>query len=141
MQITRPLLVLSKYIFTILFIGWLIIITSLSLFSFSDLDTGTVLIPYADKIVHFGFYSGFVVLGCLSVWERMQEDITLKKALKLLVIAAIFYGIGIEALQYGVTQDRTAEWTDVVANSFGACIGGLGIWWYFTKKEPLKWKY
>ena len=117
------------------------VITSLSLFSFSGLDTGTVTIPYVDKIAHCGFYAGFVVLGCLSIWERKRGTVPLKKTLKVLVLAAIFYGIGIEALQYSITQDRMAEWGDVVANSFGAFIGGLGIWWYFTKKEPLKWKY
>lgn len=127
--------------FTILFIGWLIVITSLSLFSFSELDTGSVSIPFADKITHFGFYSGFVLLGCLSLWERKQKKITLKKALIVMVLAAIFYGIGIEALQYSITEDRMAEWGDVLANSFGAFAGGLVVWWYFTKKEPLKWRY
>ncbi|PRX57727.1 VanZ family protein [Flagellimonas meridianipacifica] len=131
---------LKKNVFTILFIGWLIVITSLSLFSFSGLDTGSISIPYADKITHFGFYSGFVVLGCLSVWEWRREKITLKKALWIMVITAIFYGMGIEALQYSMTKDRMAEWGDVLANSIGACIGGLAILWYFTKKEPLKWK-
>ena len=58
-----------------------------------------------------------------------------------MVLAAIFYGIGIEALQYSITEDRMAEWGDVLANSFGAFAGGLVVWWYFTKKEPLKWRY
>ena len=58
-----------------------------------------------------------------------------------MVLAAIFYGIGIEALQYSITEDRMAEWGDVLANSFGAFAGGLAVWWYFTKKEPLKWKF
>ena len=132
---------LKTHVFTILFIGWLIVITSLCLFSFSGLDTGSVSIPFADKITHFGFYAGFVLLGCLSLWERKEKKITLKKALIVMVLAAIFYGIGIEALQYSITEDRMAEWGDVLANSFGAFAGGLVVWWYFTKKEPLKWKF
>nr|WP_298994382.1 VanZ family protein [uncultured Allomuricauda sp.] len=132
---------LRKCAFTILFIGWLIVITSLSLFSFSGLDTGSVSIPYADKITHFGFYSGFVVLGCLSIWERKRERTTLKKTLIIMVFTATFYGMGIEALQYSLTENRMAEWGDVLANTLGAFIGGLAIWWYFTKKEPLKWRF
>ncbi len=58
-----------------------------------------------------------------------------------MVTVAALYGIGIEALQYSITKDRMAEWGDVLANSLGAVTGGLVIWWYFTKKEPLKWRY
>ncbi|MEM9361251.1 MAG: VanZ family protein [Bacteroidota bacterium] len=117
------------------------IITSLSLFSFSNMDTGSINIPHADKIIHFAFYFGFVVLGCLSLWEQKGKNTTLKKAIRGMVFGAILFGVAIEGLQYTMTEDRMAELGDVLSNTFGAFVGALAVWWYFTKKEPLKWKF
>lgn len=116
-------------------------LTTLSLFSFSDLDTGTFQIPYADKITHFGFYFIFVVLAALVFRERTQGNMPLKKVLVWAPLAAIFYGILIEGLQHTVTEDRMAEWGDVLANTIGAFAGVILIKWYFSKERPLKWKF
>lgn len=116
-------------------------LTTLSLFSFSDLDTGTVRIPYADKITHFGFYFIFAVLAAMVFRERTRGQIPLKKALIWTLLTAFFYGILIEGLQYTVTVDRMAEWGDVLANTIGAFAGVLLIKWYFSKERPLKWKF
>ena len=105
------------------------------------MDTGSIRIPYADKITHFGFYFGFVVLGCMSLWERKRKSITLKRAITGMVFGAILFGAVMEGLQYTLTEDRMAELGDGLANTVGAFVGGLAIWWYFTKKEPLKWKF
>nr|WP_297918816.1 VanZ family protein [uncultured Allomuricauda sp.] len=113
-------------------------ITSLSLFSFSDLDTGSVNIPYADKIVHFSFYFGFVVLGYLSLRERKPMSPLRYVSVLILVIQAVLFGIGIEGLQHILTENRMAEYGDAFANAVGACFGGLAIGWYFSKREPLK---
>ncbi len=112
----------------------------LSLFSFSDLDTGTVNIPYADKITHFSFYLIFSVLGCLFVRERTQGRIKLGKAVVIILFVAIAYGIFIEAMQYMATSNRMAEIGDVIANTLGAIVGVRLIKWYFSKERPLKWK-
>ena len=116
------------------------LITFLSLFSFSSLDTGSVNIPYADKITHFGFYSVFVVLGCLATTERKKERKSFKATIITFALLAIVYGIFIEVLQYTLTEDRMAEYGDALANAVGAVFGALLIWWYFSKKEPLKRK-
>ncbi len=132
---------LKANIYGILFLGWLMLITFLSLFSFSGLDTDSIQIPYADKVTHFGFYFGYVVLGCLFLWERKRKKPTLILAIAIMVFGAVAYGSLMELLQYAMTDDRVAEPGDVLANSAGACSGGFVIWWYFSKKEPLKWKF
>ncbi len=131
---------LKKYIFTLLFISWVLFITMLSLFSFSGLDTGTVNVPYADKIAHFSFYLIFAVLGCMFVRERTQGEMGLSKTLIIMLLIAIAYGIFIEVLQYTATANRMAEYGDVLANSLGAFVGVSLIKWYFSKERPLKWK-
>lgn len=119
------------------------IITMLSLFSFSemDLDTGSLNVPYADKIVHFTFYMVFGVAGSLSLRERTMGNLGLRKTLLIVLVFAILYGILMEVLQYTLTMDRMAELGDVLANTLGAFAGIGLIRWIFSKKNPLKWKF
>jgi len=135
--------VLRKYLYTLLFIGWVVFITMLSLFSFSsmNLDTGSLDIPYADKITHFIFYTVFAFTGCLSFRERTSGSWGLVKTMRMVLVLAIIYGIIIEVLQYTITTDRMAEFGDVLANTLGAFAGIGLIQWVFSKKNPLKWKF
>jgi VanZ family protein len=135
--------VLKKNKYTLLFIGWVLFITMLSLFSFSnvDLDGVAFQIPYADKITHFVFYMVFGFLGSLFVRERTRGAVNIQKATKIMVVSAIAYGMLVEVLQYTFTTDRMAEWADVVANSLGAFAGIGLIRWIFSKEKPLKWKF
>jgi len=128
--------VLRHYRYTILFISWVLFITMLSLFSFSDmdLDEGNLNVPYADKIVHFTFYLVFSILGCLLVRERTKGLWSMGKATRVIVVSAISYGIVIEVLQYTLTEDRMAEFGDVVANTLGAFVG-IGLIRRFFSKE------
>lgn len=134
---------LKKNRYTLLFISWVIVITMLSLFSFSDmnLDAGNLNVPYADKITHFIFYMVFGFVGCLSFRERTKGSLGLSKTTKIVVGLAIVYGIIIEVLQYMVTTDRMAEIGDFLANTLGAFTGIGLIMWVFSKKNPLKWKF
>ncbi|MAU16196.1 MAG: hypothetical protein CMH46_11725 [Muricauda sp.] len=118
-------------------------ITILSLFSFSsmDLDTGNLNVPYADKIVHFIFYFGFGFLGALCFRERTNGSLGLGKTIGTVMVVAVIYGIIIEILQYTLTADRMAELGDVLANTLGAFAGIGLIRWFFSKKNPLKWKF
>lgn len=130
-------MVLRHYRYTILFISWVLFITMLSLFSFSDmdLDEGNLNVPYADKIVHFTFYLVFSILGCLLVRERTKGLWSMGKATRVIVVLAISYGIVIEVLQYTLTEDRMAEFGDVVANTLGAFVGIGLIRWFFSKES------
>lgn len=134
---------LKGYKYTVLFVSWVMFITMLSLFSFSsmDLDTGNLDVPYADKIVHFIFYLGFGSLGALCFRERTKGSLGLGKTLGTVMVVAVIYGIIIEVLQYTLTDDRMAELGDVLANTLGV-LAGIGlIRCFFSKKNPLKWKF
>jgi len=131
--------VLKKHLYTILFISWVVFITFLSLFSFSELgDTSGIKIPHFDKIVHFIFHTVFVVLGCFFLKENKKELFFFKgKVLKMLFFA-VLYGLIIEFLQYLMPFHRTAEILDVVANTSGAIFGSLLIKKYLSLNHKLK---
>ena len=70
-------------------------------------------LPFKDKLVHFIFYFVFVVLWCFGLHKTDK--------IKILLIAVV-YGIIIEILQYVLTENRTADFYDVLANSSGAFL-------------------
>ncbi|EKT4552280.1 VanZ family protein [Flavobacterium psychrophilum] len=74
----------------------------------------------ADKIVHFTFYLGFVIL-----WYRylvFKEKVLLSNKI-VLVLISITFGIAIEFAQKYFTTTRQADILDVLANSAGALVG------------------
>lgn len=128
----------KKPIYTILFISWVVLITLLSLFSFSNTDLPSVKIPNIDKLVHFTFYSVATVLGVLS----LKEFFNVKKVKSLivwyLVFSLIAYGIIIEVLQSTVTVTRSAEFLDFVANTIGVFAGLIVANGLFLRERILK---
>lgn len=128
----------KKPIYTILFISWVVLITLLSLFSFSNTDLPSVKIPNIDKLVHFTFYSVAIVLGVLS----LKEFFNVKKVKSLivwyLVFSLIAYGIIIEVLQSTVTVTRSAEFLDFVANTIGVFAGLIVANGLFLRERILK---
>lgn len=128
----------KKPIYTILFISWVVLITLLSLFSFSNTDLPSVKIPYIDKLVHFTFYSVATLLGVLS----LKEFFTVKRVKILivwwLVVFLIAYGIIIEVLQSAITVTRSAEFLDFVANTIGVFVGLFVAKQLFLKERALK---
>jgi VanZ family protein len=114
----------KAFFFSILFVSWLVFITYFSLFSFTgEMSTPMFNIPHIDKIVHFLFYFIFVVLGIKAVREIFKVNLELKKVLLYFVIFACAYGVIIELLQYGFTENRQGDMLDVLANSMGALAG------------------
>ncbi len=116
-------------------------ITLLSLSSFSgvNIDDSWIQIPHMDKIVHFTFYLGVSVLGCLFLREITKGEISIRKAMVFATVFAIVYGIVIEVLQLKFTQNRQGDVLDALANSIGAFMGVGMIKIMFSKKMPLKW--
>lgn len=81
--------------------------------------------PNADKIVHFGFYFGFVLLWFrFLVYKAKYSNMTLL----ILIFVSILFGISIEIAQKLLTTSRQADWMDIVANTFGSLSG------YFVSK-------
>ncbi len=80
-----------------------------------------------DKIVHATAYFGLMLLW--SSWARLREvaketvsSLALSKYLKILLFV-ILYGTLIEVLQGTLTEYRTPDVLDIVANTTGAILG------------------
>jgi len=110
MKITQ---LLSELKFVLLAVAWTVLITVLSLISFERTPSFMLQLPFKDKLVHFIFYFVFVVLWCFGLHKTDK--------IKILLIAVV-YGIIIEILQYVLTENRTADFYDVLANSLGAFL-------------------
>ncbi len=113
---------LSERNFLWLAITWTVLITVASLVSFNSVPK--VNIPGNDKVVHFLFYSVFVILwsfALLKSYFKLKYDF-------LIVVFAISYGMIIEVLQDVLTQTREADFYDVLANSLGALVGFVGLY-------------
>ena len=132
---------LHNYKYLVSFSFWIVLITILSLMSFSD-DTSISLIriPYSDKVVHFFFYFTASVLGCLVGREQTSGKMKRSKVIIITVSGLIIYGTIIEVIQSNFTTSRSGEAMDILANSLGAIVGSLFIKILFSKKSQLKWK-
>jgi VanZ family protein len=113
MKITQ---LLSEHKFFFLAIFWTILITTLSLITIERVPSFAITLQHKDKVVHFVFYFVFVIAWNLSLMQKIK-----KFKVKVLSIA-IVYGIVIEVLQYVLTENRTADFFDVLANSLGAIL-------------------
>ncbi|AIN74134.1 VanZ like family protein [Flavobacterium psychrophilum DSM 3660] len=97
---------------------WTFLILYLSLRSVTNMPKITF--SNADKIVHFTFYLGFVIL-----WYRylvFKEKVLLSNKI-VLVLISITFGIAIEFAQKYFTTTRQADILDVLANSAGTLAG------------------
>lgn len=112
-----------------------------SLYPFQTDDTAGIDIPDPDKIIHFIFYFTACALGVMFLRERSQGKLSLPKALVLMIIATIMFGITMEVMQDTFTEFRKAELVDGIANSLGSLCGALFMKSYFSGKRRLKWKY
>ena len=81
-----------------------------------------------DKFVHASI---FFVLVCLwLIYLIHSGNLSLSTTL-LTIILAISYGGLLEVMQAKVFSQRSGDWLDFIANSFG-CLMGL---WVFEKKK------
>ena len=101
----------------VLFFVWTAVILYGSLSPGDDLPPMGWLarIPHFDKIVHFCFYLGHLLLMLLSLQPSRGHRIWV-------AMCAIIFSGTIELLQ-GEYFDRSADWLDFAANSAGALAG------------------
>lgn len=118
----------------------MVFVTWSSLTSFSDNEIPLFEIPHFDKLVHFTFYFVAVLLGVMALREKNNSAINLKRALTIIVLSMILFGMLIEVVQYSFTLDRSGDKYDVLANSIGAIGGFLAIKLLFSSRLGLKWK-
>lgn len=79
--------------------------------------------PSIDKIIHFCFHFGFTISWILFFKKELKgKDSDEYKAYLISFIFSVFFGITIEILQSALTATRTADVTDILANTLGAFV-------------------
>lgn len=115
------------------------ILTALSLLSSDNLKVDTPPIPYLDKGVHFTFYAVAMFLGSLLMWEQLRSRLNIRKALGVMGVGLIIYGMIIEVIQGVSDTGRSAEMWDVVANILGIGFGAGLSTLLFRKVNAFNW--
>jgi VanZ family protein len=87
-----------------------------------------------DKFVHASI---FFCLTCLWLMYLYRINRLTRTTILLTWLLCILYGGLLEVMQATVFSQRSADWLDFMANSFG-CTMGL---WFFFKKQHLLLKY
>jgi VanZ family protein len=83
--------------------------------------------PGFDKLTHTGFFFTQVVLYCNGrIRQQRPVPFSYKQALGVIIIA-VFYGGLIELLQLEVFTWRSADWSDLFADTLGACMGIFAV--------------
>jgi len=129
--------VLKKHKFSISFFLWMGAVTVLSLLPLKEAPK--IEFTLADKIVHFAFYFLACVLGVFFIREKFQSKFSVIQGIIMMALFTVFYGILIEILQHTVTVYRKGDVYDALANSIGAIIGSLFLFWLFKKSSLMKW--
>ncbi|MFW5701050.1 MAG: VanZ family protein [Cyclobacteriaceae bacterium] len=104
-------------------IAWCIIIVWLSLTSSNKIPKISTSIEI-DKIAHVIMYLVFSIL-LIAGFDQDNNLKTSKKYRYLALFIALSIGLLMEILQMGVTETRSAEWLDMLANTIGATLGVL----------------
>ena len=126
--------------FGLLFVLWILGISTLSLISFDLEDGPDIDLPFTDKIVHFAFHCIAMLLGGLSLRKQVGHKVRPRRPLTFLTIGLILYGMLIEGLQAIMPTGRSAELLDVFANSLGLGMGLVLLKLIFEKSSYLKWQ-
>lgn len=73
---------------------------------------------FSDKILHS---TAYMVL--MWVWMMALKQRGMSKSVFILLIGLTLFGIVVEGLQASLTESRTADWKDAVANFIGLIMG------------------
>ena len=87
-----------------------------------------------DKFVHASIF--FVLTGLWFIYLYRIKKLTNRNSL-LTLLLCISYGGLLEVMQATVFSQRSADWLDFIANSFGCAMA----FWFFSKKKYLLQKY
>ncbi|MBL0008635.1 MAG: VanZ family protein [Saprospiraceae bacterium] len=90
-------------------------------------------IPHFDKVGHFGMYAiwAFLIFMALCGYPLISQT----KAFWISVLLGAITGVALEYGQYFMHQGRSFELADMIANAFGAVIGSVSGFLYFSRKN------
>jgi VanZ family protein len=106
---------------------WALFVFTMCSIDMGDIGDSSAFFPGFDKLTHTGFFFTLIVLICNGM-IRQQKPIgfSYKQAVLVTLVAIIFGGL-IEILQLTVFTWRSADWSDLFADSLGACMGIFGV--------------
>lgn len=81
-----------------------------------------------DKFVHASIFFTLTFLWLLVGFKKNKLSLSF---MIFIIIACIGYGGLLEIMQAKVFSERSGDWLDFIANSFG-CLMGL---WFFSKQK------
>ncbi len=81
-----------------------------------------------DKFVHASI---FFILSCLWLIVGFKSNKLSLITLIFIILVCISYGGLLEIMQAKVFSERSGDWLDFIANSFGSLIGV----WFFSKQK------
>jgi hypothetical protein len=115
---------------------WMIFILIVCLLPKKDIETidFSWLPQNADKIVHAGFYIVLAILLSLSI---IKYKTSLLKLVSVTFFICVLYGFLIEVLQHFFTTTRHFELMDVAANSAGAVVGLVLVFFRLKSKNNI----
>ncbi len=118
-----------KYKLTIL---WSILIIFLLLIPTSEITKPKIIIPYFDKIIHFGIF---------SIWGIIfQLENKTKHRIPPTIILGAGFAISTELMQKYLTTTRTFDYLDILADLTGIILSVIvfEIYWRINKKMQIK---
>jgi len=115
----------------LLFFGYLLLITFLSLMPSNDIPD-IKLFPHADKLIHAAMYAGFTFL-LLNAWKGYF----IERKKWLIPIAVALWGITMEILQSTKGIGRSFDLWDEAANIAGFFPGwaAVEVWWKIKRAK------
>lgn len=122
---------LIKYhIASIIWAGIILLLSGLPSGNFPDLSFWYFLT--FDKFAHAFFYAVLVVL--ITIGEVKHHRFSSKRSQSVLkgLVVGFAYGFLIELLQAFLFVSRSADWTDVIANTIGCFVGVIYFKWNYN---------
>ena len=102
---------------------WGILLAILSLMPAGQGNFMLFNIPHIDKLAHFGMYAvwTFLVFRAWSGTSKMSNN----NLMGLIFLLGTFTGVLLEFGQYTITEGRSFEVADMIANAVGSLAGVL----------------
>ena len=100
---------------------WLLVILFLS--GFPGNKVPEIPLWQFDKLVHSGIYGALTFLLLLGYSKQYSSPTKRYSLVAKIVFFAIFYGGLMEILQHYIFINRSGNWMDFAANTFGAILG------------------
>ena len=126
----------------------MLVVTFLSLMNTSNIKPRDIFsFPHFDKIVHFLMYFTMAFFLMFEYYLHHKHRIT--HIVQILIIP-LFWGAAMELAQLILTENRAAEWWDMLANSLGVFAAYFVVYIFrhnkiinflilfpFNKKQPI----